>query len=92
MSQSTLPESRKAYKAVAAAVNDAYLPGVPPDQQSGCIEAFFDPEAAEWVDAGFPELAGTDEESQAMMQHALSNWELSPEVRDMIRSWQTDGF
>lgn len=78
-------------------VANAYQEGMPFDQQSGCIEAFFDENAKEWqhvapaIGLSIP-FTGSDEESHLMIKYALHTWRMPDHIREMLKSWYTEGF
>ena len=68
-----------------------FIPGVPYDQQSACIEYFFSPE--NWEDFE-PQLEfdGSDDETRLMIESFIDGQNPEGEILAMLNSWLTDGF
>lgn len=69
-----------------------FVEGMPYDEQTKCVEAFFDEKDPTWVELGYVPFTGSDEESQAMIKHALTNIEHPDNIREMLEYWRDSGF
>ena len=68
-------------------------PERPFDQQTECIETFFDGNNPFWAGTEHEgELEGTDEETQSMISMFIQNANPEGAVLAMMLSWSEDGF
>ena len=77
-------------------LEQAFIEGIPSDQQRGCIAAVFENNNDLWIELGVLEgpQDGSDQETKAMIEYLLfsGRFELSERIKAMLNDWLTDGF
>ena len=71
-----------------------YEEGKPSDEQTACIETFFDSSNEFWKASGLTTDTGSDEETQAMINFFLGALagDIPEPILKMVTDWKDEGF
>ena len=67
---------------------------LPSDEQSACIEVFFDGSNDFWKESGLSVDTGSDAETVTMINYFLAcvDTGISDNIRKMLNDWKEEGF